>query len=66
MIPGFIPYNEDDEPDVKWLKILLTVWAGIVLVLVFCWTNDLLNKPDSNQQESQKGVENVRVKNSSL
>ncbi len=48
MIPGIIPYNEDDEPHVKWLKLIVLIW-----MIIACWIVSLPNKPKPEQQPNQ-------------
>ena len=48
MIPGIIPYNEDDEPHVKWLKLIVLIWMIIAL-----WIVSLPNIPKAEQQPNQ-------------
>ncbi len=51
MIPGIIPYNEDDEPHVKWLKLIVLIW-----MIIACWIISLPSKVNLNQQEIPKEV----------
>lgn len=61
MIPGIIPYDPDDESNVKWLKLIVLVW-----MIIACWIISLPSKAKLDQHQIMKGESNVRIKDSSL